>query len=244
MEFFSNLTEYYDELFPVTDSLKSFFSNLLENCSKPAKILHIGCGTGTFDFDLAKKGCNVTGIDANKSLVNSASLKHRMQLLSIRFFNLSTKEMTHFLGKNFYNIIFCDNNRLSFLKTRESLSAFFEDCTQLLTKDGILVLQFENFELLNTQNSIEFPKKSSIRAELSTIVQKTSKNQTVITQKINISKNKTIPILENEPILPITQQDIIFYGKKFGFSQIQFYSDYNCSPLTKDSYELICILKM
>lgn len=243
MEFFSNLTEYYDELFPVTDSLKSFFSNLSKNCCKPINFLDIGCGTGTLDFDLAKKGYNVTGIDANRALINSASLKHRTQLLSIRFFYLSTKEMTSFLGRKFYNIIFCGNSRLTFLKTEQALFSFLKACTQLLAENGFLVLHLQNFEPLKSKKRMELPKRTSLRAQLSSVINRTE-IKTVLTQKIEISKEKTIPILEKEPILPITQKHILNYGKKAGFSKIQFYSDFNRSPFAKDSIELVCILKL
>lgn len=56
MEFAKNLVEYYDELFPVTHEQKQFFSELLTNYSRPAKILNVGCGTGFFDNMLAKEG--------------------------------------------------------------------------------------------------------------------------------------------------------------------------------------------
>ena len=86
MDFIQSVLEYYDELFPVTDAQKEFYEALTGLYASPAKILRIGCGTGLLEHTLARQGNDVTGIEASKQIINSANLRRRNQLMSIRFF--------------------------------------------------------------------------------------------------------------------------------------------------------------
>lgn len=56
MEFYENIAEYYDELYPASDDLKSFYAEEGKEYVAPIKYLSIGCGTGTFEHFLAKEG--------------------------------------------------------------------------------------------------------------------------------------------------------------------------------------------
>ena len=105
MEAIQNLVEYYDELYPVSAEQFDFYKSLLQEYSKPVKFLGIGCGTGVLESRLAKEITDVTGLETIKELLDSATRKHRTQLMSIRFFKMSTIEMARFLGKKFYNVI-------------------------------------------------------------------------------------------------------------------------------------------
>ncbi|MFN2341525.1 MAG: class I SAM-dependent methyltransferase [Halanaerobium sp.] len=49
------------------------------------KILDIGCGTGNFSIKLAKKGCQVTGIDISQPMLDKAAKKSEKLNLDINF---------------------------------------------------------------------------------------------------------------------------------------------------------------
>ena len=97
-----NLVEYYDELYPSDENQRRFFTDLLTKYAAPSKFLRIGCGTGNLESYLAKSGIDVTGLDTNKEILESANLRRRFPNMAIRFFQMSTIEMTNFLGKNFF----------------------------------------------------------------------------------------------------------------------------------------------
>ena len=63
MENLQNIIEYYDELYPVSDSQREFFDSLIKEYPQPAKLLRVGCGTGLFEHQLAREGLDVTGIE-------------------------------------------------------------------------------------------------------------------------------------------------------------------------------------
>ena len=115
MDYAEKIVEYYDELFPVTKDEKSFFEDLVKSSAIESRILSIGCGTGVLEHHLAKKGCNVTGIDDNYCLLNSATRKSKPVYANIRFFSMSPLEMSHFLTQGFFTHIFCVSNRLIYI---------------------------------------------------------------------------------------------------------------------------------
>ena len=167
MEAIQNLVEYYDELFPVTQAQYDFYTGLMEEFQKPVKFLTIGCGTGVMENYLAKQMTDVTGLETIKDLLESATRKHRTQLMSLRFFKMSTIEMVRFLGKNFYNVISCLNDRIIFIHDKILLRKFFFDCKQLLAKDGKIILQLSNYNLYKNKSSSVMPEISSVRVSLS-----------------------------------------------------------------------------
>ena len=158
MESIKNLVEYYDELHPVTLAQQTFYETLMQKYPRPAKFLGIGCGTGILCHRLAKDNVDVTGIETQRELLDSASLKYRNQLMSLRWFQMSTLEMTRFLGKKFYNIISCLNNRVLFIHDKTLMRKFFFDCKTLLSEGGIVVLQLFNFEKRKGQSEFSLPE--------------------------------------------------------------------------------------
>src|SRR5574344_865652 len=136
MESIQNIVEYYEELFPIDENIKNFYTNLINNINTPARFLGIASNTGSLEFFLARKSCDVTGIEVSQPLLESSILKRRTQLLSIRFFQLSILEMKKFLGKKFYNVIYCLNNRITFIRNSNYMQQFLIDCKELLKDYG------------------------------------------------------------------------------------------------------------
>ena len=133
MEINQNIAEYYDELYPVTEEQKVFYSKKMEMFKKPVRFLRIGCGTGSFEHNLAKDGSDVTGLETSPELLESANRKRRTQLMAVRYFQMQVIEMSRFLGKQFYNIISILDNRLLFSHDKTLMAKFFYDCKQVLS---------------------------------------------------------------------------------------------------------------
>lgn len=98
------------------------------------KVLDIGCGVGTIDFYLAKRGKNVTGIDISQ---NSISIAKK----NAEYFKLNKKivfkvlEFSNKLPSGKFNIIIC-SEVLEHLKHDK---AAVEKIKTLLTSGGILI---------------------------------------------------------------------------------------------------------
>ncbi len=230
MDAVKNLVEYYDELFPVSDAQRIFFESYIPQFSPPVKFLSIGCGTGIFEHRLAKNAIDVTAIETIRDFLNSATRRYRNQLMALRYFQMSTLEMTKFLGKNFYNIISCLNSRIAFIHKKEFLKKFFSDCKELLSENGIVILGLENFEKFRAEPKSILPARKSIRITYKSQIVKNAQG-TFLESRLE-NENKILPVYERVPIYPLKKSEVAEFAKEAGFEKIEFFSDFE-----KNSFE-------
>jgi SAM-dependent methyltransferase len=237
-----NIIEYYDELYPVTNELKDFYNDLSEKYKQPVKFLNIGCGTGSFEHHLAQEGNDVTGLDTSKDLLESANRKRRSQLMSVRFFQMSTVEMTRFLGKRFYDIISCLNNRLVFIHDRTLMRKFFFDCRSLNTENGTLILELYNYLKWDKEPTVKLPTLSSIRVNLFSQVRTGPDGVKYLKQELECGNGKLLPVVEEAEIYPLLKEEILEFGEDAGFKNFAFYSDFTGTEFTDESDRLIAYI--
>lgn len=245
-----NIVEYYDELFPVTTVQKKFYDQLVKNYSVPVKFLRIGCGTGMFESILAREGYDVTGIESNQELLRSANMRRRSQLMAIRFFQMSYKDMTRFLGKGFYNIISILDSRISFIRDKESMQQFFCDVNSLLSDGGCFVIDVLNFANMKLRPLQNLPERKSVRASLYTemwtkdeAMPYISGSEFFLTQNLETGNGRLVPIMEEEPICAVTIEDIKAMAKKSGFSEVNLYSGFSGESFTGKEERLVVVIK-
>ena len=241
MEFLHNIIEYYDELYPITEEQKSLYKELT-NGFMPAKILRIGCATGGFEHWLAKEGHDVTGIETSKEMLETANRRRRMPNTAIRFFQMSTIEMTRFLGKGFYNIISCLADRIIFIHDRTLMRKFFYDCKLLLSSGGHLILQLSNYDLFNAKPMAKLPTQESIRVKLYNQIWTNEDGSCTLQQDIEHCGSRVVPVLKDVSVLPITSSQIKAYAEEAGFKEINFYSGFDKKPFEANSPSLVCVL--
>jgi 2-polyprenyl-3-methyl-5-hydroxy-6-metoxy-1,4-benzoquinol methylase len=244
MENMENIIEYYDELYPVTENQSLFYASLSEQYKRPVKFLNIGCGTGSFEHQLALSGNDVTGLDTSRELLESANRKRRSQLMAVRFFQMSTVEMTRFLGKGFYDIISCLKNRLVFIHDRTLMRKFFFDCKNLCAEHGSLVLELYNYKKLNTEPIVKLPVLSSLRVKLFAQIWTNQNGEKYMKQEIECGNGKILPVIEEAEIYPLTKNEIVEFGEEAGFRNFAFYSDFSCTEFTDASDRLIACISV
>lgn len=243
MNFMQNILEYYDELFPVLPEQRLFYEELLQSFPVEPKLLSINCGTGVLEHHLARCNCNVTGIDYIPGLLDSATRRHRQPSTSIRFFQMSITEMIEYLGRGFYNVISCINNRLHPIPNAHKMETFFRDCKSLLTPNGYLLLQIPNYPYFTCQPESNLPISESIRSKLYTKFV-TDDYGTRMTKQVETSNGKLVTVINNEPIYPVATQDIEELAESTGFQEVTFYSSFNKEEFIPEaSPNVICIMK-
>lgn len=243
MEFTQDILEYYDELFPVSSSQKEFFLSLIDELKLPPRLLSIGCGVGSFEHVLSREGYDVTGIDGNQLLLESATRRRRPPGVSIRFFNMSILEMARFLGANFYSVISCLNNRIAGIHDIILMRKFFYDCRSLLAKNGRLVLQLPNYMLFRDEPVCNLPVTQSIRAKLRTKVFTSPEGDKTLLQQVETSSGRLVTVIDREALVLVTAPDIQSLAKEAGFKKVEFFSDFNKSDFDpENSQNLVCLL--
>lgn len=244
MDNIKKLVEYYDELFPLTDDQKVFLKSLQGNTTTPTRFLHVGCGTGTHAQYLAEIGSDVTGIDQYQDFVESASLRKRTQLQTVRYFYLPPIDMARFLGKGFYDVILSINNQIIFMHDETLIKKMFFDARTLLKSGGKFVLNLTNFSKYNiSDDGVDLPQKESIRSKLKTSAKHSSNGSYVMNQKLVTSSGKKLNILENTEIYPLTVKEISDIAKNSGFSSVKFYENYALSPWQNNSQDVLAVME-
>ena len=202
----------------------------------------VSCGTGNFEYYLAKQGFDVTGIDVEKDFIEHANRKRRTQLMSLRYFQMSGLEMSRYLQKGFYNVIASLNSKLIFIYDKALIQKFLLACKSLLTQDGSLVLQIPNFDFYNGYSEFSFPEKESIRSRMYIDIHVNEHDEAFLTEVIETGNEKLLPVFKNKKIYPLMPAELRHIAKESGFTKLDIYADYNHSPVTEETEELICVL--
>lgn len=243
MDFIRNILEYYDELYPVSSEQKLFYEKIVSAFKIEPKVLSIGCGTGAFEHYLSRHNCNVTGIDYIPELLESATRRHRQPGSIIRFFHMTIAEMAHYLGKEFYNLISCINNRLPPIPNAARMEQFFQDCRALLSPGGYFVLQVPNYPYFTCQQVGNLPVSESIRSKLHTKLI-TDDNGTRMLQQVETSNGKLVTVINHQQVYPLASQDIEELALDTGFHHVEFYSDFARNDfIPESSPNLICVMR-
>lgn len=244
MEFTQDVLEYYDELFPVSSFQKDFFLDLIKDLKLPPRLLSVGCGAGSFEHILSRSGFDVTGIDGNPLLLESATRRRRLPGVSIRFFNMSMLEIARFLGANFYSVVSCLNNRLAGIHDPVLMRKFFFDCKTVLAKGGALVLQLPNYLVFTDEPVCELPESRSIRARLRTRIFTSASGEKTLFQQVEASNGRLFTVIDREELVPVTMHDIKELAKEAGFKRTDFYGGFDGFMFDPEASQgLVCVLR-
>lgn len=90
MHAFDKVAGQYDAFFRTKkgrfiDTVESMTALSLIDHAPGMKVLDIGCGTGVFSFKLARRGCDVTGVDLSEKMLGEARRKVRETSLEVDF---------------------------------------------------------------------------------------------------------------------------------------------------------------
>lgn len=105
------------------------------------KILDIGCGSGVFLVDFAKRGADVIGVDYSQKMLDFASVQLRTQGIKQSKYKLVKAEATKlpFLNKSF-DIVLATG--LADYLSHDQNRIFLKEAARVLKKDGMLICGF------------------------------------------------------------------------------------------------------
>ncbi len=237
--------EHYGELFPVTDSQIEFFNKIGSGFNSPVKFLSVDCGTAELAQQLNEKNFDCTVTDTYKEFIDLLKVKTTNIEPKIKSFNLFPQDIGRYLGKNFFNIVYCGDYRVVFMRDKIYISKLMIDAKSLLTDNGFLIFDLINFTKFDfSKDIVELPTKSSSRATLRSWITKDKENVTyLLNQQVVTLNGKTIDEVKDEPITPISMESFKKFATDLGFSSIDFYSDYDMNPLNPESEKIVCVLR-
>jgi len=242
-EFYSAILEYYDELFPLNDSVVNFFTNLqheqqADSLVQPVPLcryLGIGCATGTLENRLSTYGLDITGIDKNPDMIETAKRRMKRGYSSLRFFEMSAIDIKRFLKKGSFHIISCINNTLPYVADETLLRKFFHDSRELLVPSGKLIIQTVNYDLMEKNKTFRLPKCNSVRVTLERSYIPAEGGMVILDSALELGNGRKIILQKTTRLLPVTADRLRSFAKEAGFLNCEQFGDFASSPWTEES---------
>lgn len=123
------------------DLLKLFEKNNVKT------ILDVGCGTGEYSIELARRGYTVIGVDKSKAMISEAN-RRKVSLPAetignLHFWSKDVESLLTTLDINFDAILFMGN---TISHNPETYRSILKKCAEYLSPKGLLILQITNFQ--------------------------------------------------------------------------------------------------
>ena len=107
--------------------------------SNAKRLLDIGCGTGRHMMDLARRGYQLTGIDASPEMVSYVEQDAKQARLPV---TVSVGDLRHLSVQGTYAAAFCFMDTFRFLLTNEEITAHLRAVADRLVPGGLYLLDF------------------------------------------------------------------------------------------------------
>ena len=186
MPVFKDYAKFYNSLYQDKDYKKEcdyieglFLKYLLK---KPRTILDLGCGTGSHDFILAKKGYQVTGVDLSGSMLKIAKKRRQELNLQADFFKADIRKIN--LKKKFDAVISMFAV-IGYQTSNEDLEKALKTAYNHLKKGGLFIFEvwFGPAVLADKPKN----KTKNIKLKNGLIVRKTEIKFNLLKQAVDIS---------------------------------------------------------
>jgi SAM-dependent methyltransferase len=242
---YDNLLEYYDELFPVEQSKIAFIEETISSVAETAgggalpRILDVGCATGTFDIQLMRRHMDVTGIDNNATMIQSACRRNPEPRTNARFFRMDMREAAGALASKAYTAVLCLGNTLVHLENRAEIGQFLKEMYGLLVPGGAIVLQLVNYERILAEGIERLPSIESTRCRFERLY--TRREDGRLNFEVSLfSSTEQIVFRDRTILFPLKAQDLEDALKAAGFARVAFRDSFDTSDYSGTDLGLIC----
>ncbi|WP_277009846.1 class I SAM-dependent methyltransferase [Capnocytophaga granulosa] len=228
-QFYNQIAEKYDFIFPLSPAHKTFFASELHGKT----ILDVGAATGNLTAYLSSQGYEVTAIDLSERLIAKAAEKG----VTVQQLNMLTIDEL----PTFDNIV-CIGNTLPHLDSKTSVQLFLQKAYRQLTQGGKLVLQLVNFQKYFAQQqgdylgNLPLIENDKVKFERYYYLNEEGK-----------IRFKTIldDTIKNEELLqPIFADQLTEWLTQIGFQAINLYGNFKKDPFDKEKSMALIVTAM
>ncbi|HWL23471.1 MAG TPA: class I SAM-dependent methyltransferase [Ureibacillus sp.] len=225
---------------------------LLEWASKnDGTIIDLACGTGRVTIPLAQEGYKLIGVDIHKGMLETAIRKSSNRNLQIEWVE---QDCTNFNLNLKSKLIYCVGNSFQHFLTNESQDQFLSSVTNHLEEDGVFIFgtRFPSPEELLQPSQEEYWRSyidsdTNYTVDVYTLSNYDSLNQIQHYSTIRKYKNMEKELIDElktnirlRYVFPKEMERLLYSN---GLEMIHLYKDWNKTPITNDSYEMIYVCK-
>ncbi|MGE5663170.1 MAG: class I SAM-dependent methyltransferase [Deltaproteobacteria bacterium] len=242
MTFYTDLSEVYDALFPVSSAQRSLFDGILKE-GWVSRVADAGCGSGAQLLHFASAGISCVGFDPDPALVALARRK-------IAPFPDARIEIGGFADmarvvKPAVDLVLCLGNSLVHV-AQEDAQRFLADAADALSPAGGILVQILNYERLLRGSVAELPlmRADDGAIEFRRRYEWESPRKVGFRTALRIARGDEPLVIRNDiPLYPIYPDELWEMLAAAGFSRIRYSGDFAGSEFTPESEALVCLAR-
>lgn len=234
MKFYTEIANYYDEIFKKNENQINFLKELAGD--PPKYVLDVASGTGENAIALNEAGHMVTAIDLNRSMINALQAKS----LKVESYVMNMLHIDNF--KSCFDLIYCVGNSVVHLENEEEVLSFFKKAYKSLNEGGKFAVQIINYDrvldhnvkslptIVNEERGITFERYYDYNEFRNKI-----EFRTVLKTQANEMGNKVY-------LLPIRFIELESLLMEAGFKNMEYYGSFKKDEFNPDeSFHLISV---
>ncbi len=240
MAFYTDLSDVYDALFPVSEAQRALFERLLAG-GRVRRVADAGCGSGAQLLPFAAAGSECVGFDPDPALVARAREKlapfSRARIATGGFSDVSR------IVTEPADLLLCLGNSLVHVPQEEA-ARFLGDAAGVTAGGGEILLQILNYErlLLGKITSLPLMQADEGAIEFRRSYVWEGDRKVRFQSVLRISGGGQPRILRNDiPLYPIYPDELWDMLSRAGFSGIRFFGDFAGTEFSPESEALVCL---
>lgn len=237
--FYSAVTGYYDEIFPLNPMQVDFVAAELESLDE-IHFLDVGCSTGKLANELCRRGALGVGIDLNEDMIREATKRFTSASLSFR--EMDMLRIDQAFPENDFDTVICFGNTLVHLDSAEEIDTFLEAASRLLKPGKKLLLQLLNYDYILDRQIAELPLIETGRIRFTRHYTLPAGNLRKIEFKTTLTDHSGNEIFGHAiSLLPVRKNELEKMLTRAGFRQISFYAGFAREPYTGPHLPLVVV---
>ncbi len=240
MSFYKNIADYYDDIFPLNmdqvDFIESKF-RVLEG----KKILDLGCGTGSLNIMLGRRGAAVRGLDLNERMIVQAK-KKKPQAINVQFVQGNMLDLNSFLPGVNFDVICSFGNTLVHLKNKNEIEKVISLVSSKLKSSGTFMVQIINYDRIIAQSIEELPLIENSNVRFQRIYHK-KKNKTLEFTSLITLKESQEEFKQSASLFALTKNELEDILGLY-FKDIKWWGSFKREEWTDNSFHTIVEAKI
>lgn len=235
LEYGEELAEYYDLIYSekVIHQIQSPFFQMLIKRYGIRSACDLSCRSGQTLAALSKLGIkNLAGVDVSSKMLDLARKRCPSKT---QFYQSELFLAPHTIGdETKFDLVLCSRDALPLVLDDESLLGFMAQARNLLSPNGILVVETWNYDKIWRRKERFMPvmDRCSNKQSLLFFIENDFHGELLVHNVVKLEKNKFEWFLRtiSTPIRPLTRNEMEFFVKEAGFEKYGFLGNYAGSP--------------
>jgi SAM-dependent methyltransferase len=236
MKFYSDLSKYYQHIFPFNINQKDFIVSELAQDSGN-QIFEIGCALGDTLSSLEKNASFLMGIDLNERMINEAKSRYSHNLYHFKQMDMLCVEKN--LTINSFDLVYSFGNTLVHVCNNQ-IDNLLSQIKSLLKEKGKLLIQIINYNRVLSSHDFEFSTIDNEYINFERNYEYDSLNNTIDFKTVLKIKETDSQYYNSTKLYPIKKEELEYLLQKNGFRDLKFFGDFKNNPYDEESsYHLI-----